>query len=117
MTTSLRRVYFSNDCKMNDGPSKEVDLYVKFLSEFLKNKIIDVKDVIDITSCDTEIIRYILDELRNVLYKLIFTRKNVILTRFGCRQFNRRIRFKDFDQIKKMISILEDVEEFLFFCL
>jgi hypothetical protein len=117
LITSSRRVYFSNDCKKNDGSSKQVDLYVKFLTEYFNNKIIDVKDVTDITGCDTEIIRYILDELRHVLYKLIFTRNDVILTRFGCRQYNRRFKFQNINQLKRMISLLEDVEEFLFFSL
>lgn len=117
LITSLRRVYFSNDCKKNDGPSRQIDLYVKFLTDYFNNKIIDVKDVTDITGCDTEIIRYILDELRLVLYKLIFTHKDVVLTRFGCRQYNRRFKFQNIDQLRRMISLLEDVEEFLFFCL
>ena len=117
LITSSRRVYFSNDCKKNDGPSRQIDLYVKFLTDYFNNKIIDVKNVTDITGCDTEMVRYILDELRNVLYKLIFTRDEVILIRFGCRQYNRKINFKNIHHIKRMISLLEDVEEFLFFSL
>lgn len=148
--TSLKRVYFSNECKTHDGASIKTVKYLEFINSFLQRKISTVDDFINFITEPT-LIRYFLDELKIAYYKLTNTddqqeeeniyfdenkekdpfwdhiefisraysfkkrSKGVIITRFGCRDNNKKFTKDCINEIKKMILLLEDVEELLFF--
>lgn len=148
---SLKRVYFSNECKTYDGASSQTMKYLEFIKSFLSRKINTVDDFMNFVTEPT-LIRYFLDELKIIYSKLTnidkeqqheeniyydenkerdpfwdhitfvskvyrYNKRNkgVVITRFGCRDNNKKFTKENIDEIRRMIRLLEDVEELLFF--
>jgi hypothetical protein len=149
--SSLKRVYFSNECKTYDGASTQIVKYLEFIKSFLSRKINTVDDFINFVKEPT-LIRYFLDELKiayskltNVdneqqdeeniyydenkerdpfwdhitfvskVYRYNKRNKGAVFIRYGCRDNNKKFTKENIDEIRRMIRLLEDVEELLFF--